>query len=200
MPLWLYHKIKLQSTLTSCAGIEEIIMNTKKSWKILFLYFLWCLFSIPNEKSLKLYSLVKQIAHLHLGEYKYFPFFFTILASSLNDFMAYFSRIVFIPCFRLHVQICVKAWCAMVLLIKQQIKAKWFAETVSYRWKVIFLKRLVVFYEDPWNRGGFFCEIVCGVVISFDVLEVLASITLPDIYDRLKTYKEICVKLGFFTF
>lgn len=43
-------------------------------------------------------------------------------------------------------------------------------------------------------------EIICGVVISFDVLEVLPSISSPDIHDKLKTYEEIWVKLDFLPF
>lgn len=56
-------------------ALRKLPRYPKKNWKILFLYFLLCLFSIPNEKSLKLDLRVKQIAHLYLGEYNYFSLF-----------------------------------------------------------------------------------------------------------------------------
>lgn len=57
---------------------------------------------------MKLDLWVKESAHLHSEEYNSFPLFFSVLASSLSDFMVCFSRTVFISCFRLHMQICME--------------------------------------------------------------------------------------------
>lgn len=63
--------------------------------------------------------------------------------------MACFSKIVLIPCCRLHMQICMKGWSAVVLLSDCFICI----ETVLLDKKVVFV---FFFFWNPWNWGGIF--------------------------------------------
>lgn len=117
MRMWSYtFIIRLDYSLLSLPmlALRKSSHCPKKTWSIS--YFLLHFFKIPNEKCLKLDLSVKQIAHLYLGKYNYFPLFFTILTSILNAFISCFFRILFIPHFRQHVHVCEKAWSTMVLL------------------------------------------------------------------------------------
>lgn len=62
------------------------------------------------RKSLKLDLWVKQIAHLHLGEYNYSPLFFTILASSLN-YGTFFQNCVYSLFQATHANLCESMEC-----------------------------------------------------------------------------------------
>lgn len=77
--------------------------------------------------------------------------------------MACFSRIVFILCCRLHMQICMKCWSAVVLLPDCFIHIE-----------AIFLERKVGFSLKSLKQEEFFIilELIWGVVISLDVLKV----------------------------
>lgn len=102
--------------------------------------------------------------------------------------MAYFPRIVCIPCFRLHMQIYMKGCGAVARLF--------------HTYRSNFLGKKSGFFSEILQTDEEFfivLELIWGVVISFSE-SFFSLYSLPDIHIRLKTYKEILDQTGLFSF
>ena len=157
--MWSYtFIIRLNYSLLSLPmlALRKLSPYPKKNWKIYFHIFSCVCLAFQMKKA---WSLTCGWSELLICTWENITTSFSFSLFLLQAWMILWHVFPELCLFLVSGDMCKSAWkhgalrCCCCDKIANKTK---FAKTVSYRWTVIFLKKLVVFSQDPWNWGGIF--------------------------------------------